>query len=416
MANKPKFIYLNKNVSDSKAWLKTQNNNNEWNNSDNDFYRSLVFTQDGHLLIHGLDIYNPTSNLGCGLLINQTNGNTIAMPGDGVPVLFSVKVDNTPALQTVSFRQIKETYGNGLSDSSNQLITEKAVKEAINASFAANDAMIYRGVYTAKGQPDNNATTVDLNGFETQPGETSLGWTWIVSGVDSTNKYFGNIEVENGDMIVAKVDNPGTSVNNYNVIQTNLVNALTKDVFTTYFSQTYQDLSAIESLSGTSGFLKKTANNTWSLYSIAAQENGGITITDSNSALTISLKTAKTDEIGGIKVQNAIGQSGTNPTLEAVSTTQSRYYGLQVDKNGLAFVNIPWINTWRDIKAWRFSEMGNNNDQIDAIFDNTSTSINTSTLTFGQSFAAIQSAQNGPATIELIWADVASDGTITYHY
>jgi hypothetical protein len=84
-------------------------------------------------------------------LINQTNGNTIAMPGDGVPVLFSVKVDNTPALQTVSFRQIKETYGNGLSDSSNQLITEKAVKEAINASFAANDAMIYRGVYTAKG-------------------------------------------------------------------------------------------------------------------------------------------------------------------------------------------------------------------------------------------------------------------------
>ena len=65
------------------------------------------------------------------------------------------------------------------------------------------------------------------------------------------------------------------------------------------------------------------------------------------------LKTATTTTLGGIKVAKVLTTAA--PTLLTDSTT-NRYYGVQIDNTGKAFVNVPWTdtttaNTWRPIKV-----------------------------------------------------------------
>ena len=83
-----------------------------------------------------------------------------------------------------------------------------------------NDAMIYKGTYTA-----TSTQAIDPNAFSVDPTlETDArGWTYKVTGVTSTNKYFGTETVENGDIIIINTDNaPSTTQSNYDVIQTNI--------------------------------------------------------------------------------------------------------------------------------------------------------------------------------------------------
>lgn len=51
---------------------------------------------------------------------------------------------------------------------------------------------------------------------------------------------------------------------------------------------------------------------------------------------------ADTDNYGCIKVP---AQRTTTPTLSTGGTTAGRYYGVELDANGKAFVNVPWENT-----------------------------------------------------------------------
>ena len=61
---------------------------------------------------------------------------------------------------------------------------------------------------------------------------------------------------------------------------------------------------------------------------------------DSSTYLS-SVPLAATGTIGGIKVKAA---TAATPTLAAGSTAD-RYYGLQIDGNGIAFVNVPWTDS-----------------------------------------------------------------------
>ena len=48
---------------------------------------------------------------------------------------------------------------------------------------------------------------------------------------------------------------------------------------------------------------------------------------------------ANTGELGGIKIS---AKRNTTPTLTYGGTTSDRYYGVELDSNGKAFVNVPW--------------------------------------------------------------------------
>lgn len=76
------------------------------------------------------------------------------------------------------------------------------------------------------------------------------------------------------------------------------------------------DLKKIEALTGTSGFLKKTAANTWSL--------------DTSTYLTAAtLPTAASDALGGVKIGY---------------TASGKKYPVQLDSNQKAYVQVPWAD------------------------------------------------------------------------
>lgn len=132
------------------------------------------------------------------------------------------------------------------------------------------------------------------------------------------------------------------------------------------------DVKAIEALTGTSGFLKKTAANTWTLDTStyitgitssmvttalgytpynSTNPNGYIT---ANHTSTYSLPIAKYNVLGGVKpaynstnavtLTTAAAANTSAPTIAAKSTTSGRYYAVEIDKNGVLFVNVPWTN------------------------------------------------------------------------
>ena len=57
---------------------------------------------------------------------------------------------------------------------------------------------------------------------------------------------------------------------------------------------------------------------------------------------SISVAAATTSALGTVKVANQYGQAA---TIQTIGTGSNRNYGLQIDTNGLAFVNVPWENT-----------------------------------------------------------------------
>lgn len=58
-----------------------------------------------------------------------------------------------------------------------------------------------------------------------------------------------------------------------------------------------------------------------------------------------SLSVATTSALGGIIISNTLSTAVT--LTSGNGNTANRYYGVQVDKDGKAFVNIPWTNTWK---------------------------------------------------------------------
>ena len=77
------------------------------------------------------------------------------------------------------------------------------------------------------------------------------------------------------------------------------------------------------------GYTPPTSNTT---YSAAKYNSLGLLKPAYTSTNAVTLTTA--------------AASNTNtPTIEAKTTTSSRYYAVEADKNGVAYVNVPWSNT-----------------------------------------------------------------------
>lgn len=94
------------------------------------------------------------------------------------------------------------------------------------------------------------------------------------------------------------------------------------------------DLKAIEALSGTSGLLKKTAANTWTLdtNSYVTKVSTGAGLTGGDITSTGTVKANLTSET---KLTNAAADG---------TETSGRVYPVRLDKNGKLAVNVPWTN------------------------------------------------------------------------
>ena len=94
-----------------------------------------------------------------------------------------------------------------------------ALTSDITDAIATNDAMLYKGTYTA-----TVSGAIVLANFSVSPDVThARGWTYKVTGVSGETRFFGTTAVENGDMIIVNTDTaPSTTAANYDVLQTNL--------------------------------------------------------------------------------------------------------------------------------------------------------------------------------------------------
>lgn len=278
-----KLIYINQALNDAKSWLKTTDTSTlDWNNNSNAYYRSLVFTNDGHLLTHGLD-FSTAASWGVGLIYNSSDGVTSSvLPTDTdaggyfpiytrtttggvdyvgvtwkkVSEILSNEFTGSTSITTVgtittgtwngsiitvpyggtgvnSLDSGKVLIGNGTSpvtfkdidtsvtQNSSNLITSAAVFAAISAAFAANDAMVFKGtIGSAEQSPAPTVTSLPTANY-------SAGDTYRVV----TAETYAGQKCEIGDLIIAIKDGPssGSSVINadWTIAQTNIDGALT---------------------------------------------------------------------------------------------------------------------------------------------------------------------------------------------
>lgn len=91
------------------------------------------------------------------------------------------------------------------------------------------------------------------------------------------------------------------------------------------------------------------------------------------SGTTINLKTATTSSIGGIKLA---GTRTSSISTTQGGTTSGRYYGLEIDSDGTAFVNVPWTDnnttytagTGLSLSGTKFSVNALSTSEINALF------------------------------------------------
>lgn len=83
----------------------------------------------------------------------------------------------------------------------------------------------------------------------------------------------------------------------------------------------------------------------------------GLSLSDS----TFNLKKAGTGELGGFIASNVL--SGAVTLTESDGATAGRYYGVQIDEDGNAFVNIPWqVNTDSYVSSGTYTSQGTNGE------------------------------------------------------
>jgi hypothetical protein len=96
-------------------------------------------------------------------------------------------------------------------------------------------------------------------------------------------------------------------------------------LFSNNFAANNPDLTAIETLSATDGYLRKDGNGQWSL-----------------TQATYTLQVASSSVFGGVKLINDTVQTA---ALDSLSSVAKRTYGVQMNPSKQMVVNVPWVNT-----------------------------------------------------------------------
>ena len=251
---------------------------------------------------------------------------------------------------------------------SGSLVTSGAVYTAIANSFAANDAMIFKGTLGTDG------TVTAL------PATHNIGWTYRVI---TAGTYAGKV-CEVGDLIICITDGTAANDAHWTVAQTNIDGAVVGPT-----SATDGHVVVFSGSSGrivrSSGFTiaasvpsgAKFTDTVYTHPTFTAKSSGLYKITVNNQGhVTAATAVAKADitalgipgsnttygigdynTSGLIKPWKSYTKASTGPTAEtsdiavavnAISTTSGRYYAIEMDSSGRAFVNVPWENTDTD--------------------------------------------------------------------
>ena len=307
-------------------------------------YIKLYFTKDGHIISHGVD-YIPW--------------------GTGIIPINKLPVDNTIA-------------------DNKHLWDSKTIQDKINQSFAANDAMRFKGTIGLTSV--NNYT---INGVASEfPSKTaSVGDTYRVV----TAGNYAGIKCEVGDLLICtKADSTGTTTA-WTVAQTNIngqvyhtINGVQRgfysndtDTFSIFAPTTVGALGQVLTSAGgnsapvwknqseiIAGGLTDAAKK--ALFTVLTYTNDVLTVTIGGTTKTATIRGRRaidvnstevlsTSDSTALKFINGSGVSfiwdsrnknlSVNANVGFTTDATNRNYAIKVDSKQQLYVNVPWANT-----------------------------------------------------------------------
>lgn len=314
-------------------------------------YVKLFFSKDGHIISHGKDFtptFTPTVrglvpiSSGKATEIFRGNATWAEITTTDLPIAENTSVNNTTTL-----------------------FTTQQVHQIINASFAANDAMRYRGTITYS---NGSYTTHTVAGVEVQgfPTKCKVGDTYRVT---SQGTYAGQT-CSAGDLLICIKDGTGSGLNTaayWTAVEANINGQVKHTVNGTSIFVYSNSTTTFTIFAPTSGGTQNqvlisngNAAPVWTNQSNlkvgqatkvanALSAGAGLTLGaanatfDGSTARTVSLVAATATTIGGVIVD----KDSTNKTI-SVTSAGSIYLTKQNVVNALGF-DPSALDTWRPI-------------------------------------------------------------------
>ena len=317
----------------------------------------------GHFITHGID-FGATYIGGRRGLVPENSGtlNKTFLRGDGWSSLWTAADETASAVGDTIAQQIaaKELY------MQTTLASVYDIKQWIAQSFAANNAMRFKGIITIDDSGNISTTTEEgtTNGF---PTECLVGDTYKINGeTRGASSYIGGQYVGTGDMVICIKSGTGADLNDaqyWTIVQDNIEHLITYTLNGTehyIYAQTGDNITIYApSTSGNLGQVLISAGDnqapTWvnanTLVVLEANHvtnalTAGIGIKMTNqeatatsyngsAAITISLNPATTSTIGGVLIDN-----GTNSEKykQPNNTELTPYPTITVDSNGQIYL------------------------------------------------------------------------------
>ena len=187
----------------------------------------------GHFITHGIDF---GANYAAGIrgLVPSNSAADLTKTffrGDGWKSFWNLADETASAVGDTAAQKLaaKEAY------LQSTLASAYDIKQWIKQSFAANDAMRYKGTISV-GLSNNithNTSGTSIDGF---PTSCEVGDTYKVTG--TTNKTLANQNVNSGDMLICIKDGSGSAINTseyWTVVQSNIENLISYNLNGTEF-------------------------------------------------------------------------------------------------------------------------------------------------------------------------------------
>ena len=317
----------------------------------------------GHFITHGID-FGATYIGGRRGLVPENSGtlNKTFLRGDGWSSLWTAADEAASAVGDTIAQQIaaKELY------MQTTLASVYDIKQWIAQSFAANNAMRFKGIITIDDSGNISTTTEEgtTNGF---PTECLVGDTYKINGeTRGASSYIGGQYVGTGDMVICIKSGTGADLNDaqyWTIVQDNIEHLITYTLNGTehyIYAQSGDNITIYApSTSGNLGQVLISAGNnqtpTWvdanTLVVLEANHvtnalTAGIGIKMTNqeatatsyngsAAITISLNPATTSTIGGILIDNGTNSEKYN---QPSNTGLTPYPTITVDSNGQIYL------------------------------------------------------------------------------
>lgn len=277
-------------------------------------YVKLLFSKDGHIITHGKDFTPDFSNIERGLVKPSHNSSTEFLRGNNTWANISTK-DLPIAIS------VQDAITNGTT--STTILNTKQIIDYIGNSFAANDAMRYKGTIekTTSGYITHTAAGAQIEGF---PKKCEIGDTYRIK----TAGMYAEMKCSPGDLLICIKDGTGETLNDiqyWTAVEANINGEVTHsinnksyfmysrntDQFTIYAPATHGNQGQILKSNGNAApiwinqteIIAGTANKV--KYALTSGNgiafNSGTTY-DGSAARTISVKPATNSTLGGVIV------------------------------------------------------------------------------------------------------------------